>query len=50
MSIWIKTEATCDWALGLHEFKCSACGWVWRYGKTKYCPECGAKMEVKDAE
>ena len=29
-------------------FYCSACG-IWNsYGKTKYCPECGARMEVQD--
>lgn len=29
-------------------FYCSACG-VWNsYGKTKNCPECGARMEVQD--
>ncbi len=29
-------------------FICSVCGEWQTYGKTKYCPECGAKMqEVK---
>ena len=26
-------------------FYCSACGDWNSYGKTKYCPECGARME-----
>lgn len=30
-------------------FVCSVCGEWQTYGKTKYCPECGAKMqEVKE--
>lgn len=31
-------------------FICSACGEWQTYGKTKYCPECGAKMERGDVE
>ena len=31
-------------------FICSECGEWQTYGKTKYCPECGAKMERGDAE
>ena len=26
-------------------FICSVCGEWQTYGKTKYCPECGAKMQ-----
>ena len=29
-------------------FYCSACGDWNTYGKTKYCPECGARMEVEE--
>lgn len=28
-------------------FYCSACGGWTSYGKTKFCPHCGAKMEVE---
>lgn len=31
-----------------HRFVCSACGDWNTYGKSKFCPECGAKMEVED--
>lgn len=29
-------------------FVCSACGEYSLYGKSKFCPECGAKMEVEE--
>lgn len=31
-------------------FICSECGDWQTYGKTKYCPECGVKMEKGGAE
>ena len=31
-----------------HRFVCSACGEYSLYGKSKFCPECGAKMEVEE--
>lgn len=53
MNCWIKSELTPEEQLNLLAFRkytCSACGFSWGYGKTKYCPDCGAKMEDKDAE
>lgn len=29
-------------------FKCSCCGDKQTYGKSKYCPNCGAKMDKED--
>lgn len=53
MSAWITidlTEAEKVTYFAYHRYRCSSCGFAWGYGKTKYCPDCGAKMEVKDAE
>ena len=33
-----------DW----RRFYCSVCGGWQTYGQTKYCPKCGAEMEVSD--
>lgn len=48
---WIKSEVPCE------EFICSECGGAcWYYDvnknvlKSKYCPNCGAKMIVEDDE
>ncbi len=40
MGWWIKCDV-------LQEVKCSECRKCFRH-KTKYCPECGAKMEVEE--
>ena len=32
----------------MYSIYCSACG-RWQMSRTKYCPDCGAKMEVGDA-
>lgn len=32
-----------------HRFLCTACGEWNTYGKSKYCPNCGARMEFEDA-
>ena len=40
---WIvDKDVTRSW--DMVRFYCSACGDWNTYGKTKYCPECGAKM------
>lgn len=47
-NVWIESEEKDFCILGRHIYECSACGWRWHYGKTKYCPKCGARMETEE--
>lgn len=31
-------------------FTCPECGYSWRYGRTKYCPDCGARLKSEEEE
>ena len=49
--IWIKSDIPCE------RFKCSECGggcWYYDYqgsvAKSRYCPNCGAKMDLKNGK
>ena len=35
-----KDEAYCDW------YKCPECGSPWINADSKYCPECGIKIQI----
>jgi rRNA maturation endonuclease Nob1 len=53
MSVWIKIDLTDKEKVeyfSYYRYRCSSCGFAWGYGKTKYCPDCGEKMEVNNAE
>ena len=47
---WIVEKKEDPDLLGFCWYICSDCKHRWSYGKTKYCPFCGAKKETKDAE
>lgn len=32
---------------GLGDYRCSLCGEITEYGRTNYCPNCGAEMRGK---
>lgn len=40
---WITSYGTCGFPIN---YKCSLCNKTSANGKTPYCPNCGAKMEV----
>ncbi len=45
---WIDRYDEDDKPFFKRKYVCSACGHWNTYGKSKYCPNCGAKMEVQD--
>lgn len=45
---WIDRYDEDDKPFFKRKYVCSACGGWNTYGKSKYCPNCGAKMEVQD--
>ena len=47
---WIVEKKEDPDLLGFYWYICSDCNNRWSYGKTEYCPFCGAKKEKKDAE
>ena len=47
---WIDRYDEDDKPFFKRKYVCSACGHWNTYGKSKYCPKCGAKMEVQDAD
>ena len=46
---WIDRYDEDDNPFFKRKYVCSACGHWNTYGKSKFCPKCGAKMEVQDA-
>lgn len=45
---WIDRYDEDDKPFFKRKYVCSACGGWNTYGKSKYCPNCGAKMEVQE--
>ena len=45
---WIDLYDEDDKPFFKRKYLCSACGHWNTYGKSKYCPNCGAKMEVQE--
>ena len=45
---WEERFVECDNPFFRRRFYCSACGDWNTYGMTRYCPDCGAKMAVKE--
>ena len=45
---WIDRYDEDDKPFFKRKYVCSACGHWNTYGKSKYCPNCGAKMEVQE--
>ena len=45
---WIDRYDEDDKPFFKRKYVCSACGDWNTYGKSKYCPNCGAKMEVQE--
>lgn len=45
---WIDRYDEDDKPFFKRKYVCSACSHWNTYGKSKYCPNCGAKMEVQD--
>ena len=45
---WIDRYDEEDKPFFKRKYVCSACSHWNTYGKSKYCPNCGAKMEVQD--
>ena len=45
---WIDRYDEDDKPFFKRKYVCSACGGRNTYGKSKYCPNCGAKMEVQE--
>ena len=45
---WIDRYDEDDKPFFKRKYVCSACGHWNTYGKSKYCPKCGAKMEVQE--
>ena len=45
---WIDRYDEDDKPFFKRKYVCSACGGWNTYGKSKYCPKCGAKMEVQE--
>ena len=46
--MWIDTTFKA-WGLVHHPYKCNQCGYN-SEAPSDYCPDCGAKMDVKDGE
>ena len=44
----IIDDDSCKWTR--KRYYCSACGSWQTYGKTDYCPDCGAKMKGEEDE
>lgn len=47
---WVEKYAENDSDLTRHRFYCSACGGWQTYGRTDYCPNCGADMRGEKDE
>ena len=45
---WEEREVTDYYPGGRIRYYCTACGDWNTYGKSKYCPSCGAKMKMED--
>lgn len=45
---WEERIVECENPYLRRRFYCSNCGDWQTYGMTRYCPECGAKMAVKE--